>query len=281
MQPNDVLKCSVELSNASELSLYFGNSEHVESLLFLRLEWLFPNALNCTEECNRAFELEPKGLVHVYYKFTPPSMPSQSIKPVASQLPSADHIGRQVVLHRKVQVVMGHRLETRRFYKPIRCARCSEFVLSGSALQCQNCKFLCHKRCKDALLTECCKAYPEDRPPAPIRFALTSHSWQQSSLMLPSWCCHCGQMTPFGRRPGIKQCTDCAKVVHEDCSRCVPDHCGFAVEGATSKFGTPEMIESVSALIPCRNLNLIGDIADWTFMAVLGRGNFGKVRALL
>ena len=108
-------------------------------------------------------ELEPIGSLHVCLRLDRQAHKMMSfIKPIASTLASADHIGRQVVLKKKIRVVMGHRLQGHRFYRPVKCARCNEFVLNGSGLQCSNCKYLCHKKCHELIHSRCNAARPED-----------------------------------------------------------------------------------------------------------------------
>lgn len=165
LHANDIFQCQHPIANASELmvTLRAHKGDPILAVAFFRLDWVFPG-LEIVTEWSQGIEFEPIGSAHVYAKLNRQVGKSFSfIKPIASVLSSADHIGRQVVIRRKVHLVLGHRFEGCRFYRPIRCARCSEFILNGSAYQCQNCRYLCHKKCHDSVYYKCPAAREEDQ----------------------------------------------------------------------------------------------------------------------
>ena len=284
LKSREIFRCQSILNDANELMFVvrFTPGGAVIGFAFMRLGWIFPE-MESYSEWTRGIELEPVGSLHACLRLDRQAHKAMSfIKPIASTLASADQIGRQVVLKKKIRVVMGHRLQAHRFYRPVKCARCNEFVLNGSGLQCSNCKYLCHKKCHDMIHARCSAARPEDVSEGgeammdeQLRFNIP-HAFKQTRVMIPSWCMHCGMMVPFGRRNAALRCEECGMVTHLECSKFLPAHCGLSLELAASLMSTASVPSS-----PIKTKALGGSggsINDYDILSVLGRGNFGKVR---
>ena len=283
LKAHEIFRCQSVLADANELMFLvrFTPGGSIISFAFVRLEWIFPE-MDSFSEWTHGMELEPIGSVHVCLRLDRQAHKTMSfVKPIASTLATADHIGRQVVLKKKIRVIMGHRLQAHRFYRPVRCARCSEFVLNGCGLQCSNCKYLCHKKCHELIHSRCNAARPEDdsegdtRTDEQLKFNIP-HAFKQATVVIPSWCMHCGLMVPFGRRKAALRCEECNSVTHTECSRFLPTHCGLTLELAENLMSTSSIPPSpIKAKAMCK---LSVSINDYDLLSVLGRGNFGKVK---
>jgi hypothetical protein len=67
-------------------------------------------------------------------------------------------LGRQgAVRARKDEVheMNGHKFVQRQFYQIILCAFCGEFLLNAVGYQCEDCKYTCHKKCYEKVVTKC------------------------------------------------------------------------------------------------------------------------------
>lgn len=282
LKSHEIFRCQSVLTDANELMLLvrFTPGGSIISFAFMRLGWILPE-MESFSEWTHGIELEPIGSMHVCLRLDRQAHKMMSfIKPIASTLASADHIGRQVVLKKKIRIVMGHRLQAHRFYRPVKCARCSEFVLNGCGLQCSNCKYLCHKRCHESIHSRCNAARPEDvfegdsKTEERVKFNIP-HAFKQVTVVIPSWCMHCGLMVPFGRRKAALRCEECNLVTHMECSRFTPAHCGLTLELVDSLMSVSSAPPSpIKAKTLC---GLSGSIDDYDILSVLGRGNFGKV----
>lgn len=43
----------------------------------------------------------------------------------------------------------------KQFYTVVLCALCGEFLLKGIGMQCEDCKYACHKNCYTKVVTKC------------------------------------------------------------------------------------------------------------------------------
>ena len=67
-------------------------------------------------------------------------------------------LGRQGAVRKRreeVQEQNGHKFVLRQFYTLAICAFCREFLLNGIGMQCEDCKYLCHKKCLNHVVTKC------------------------------------------------------------------------------------------------------------------------------
>ncbi|KAJ1547596.1 Serine/threonine kinase, partial [Cladochytrium tenue] len=135
-----------------------------------------------------------------------------------------------VVRRRPVQKVFpaqGHRFTATQFYQAMKCAVCSEFLLTGKGYQCQG----------DSMH----KGEAQFR----VRARGSGGSGGNNGSML-SWCCHCGSMLPLlmGSSSGggsgsarrrhqsattaAVRCSECGVSAHRECAHFVPDLCGLS-----------------------------------------------------
>ena len=102
-------------------------------------------------------------------------------------------LGRHGAIGEKKEEVFkqhGHQFVQKQFYNIMCCAFCGEF-LRYTGFQCQDCKFLCHKKCFQKVVTKCISKSSNDLDPdeaklnhrIPHRFdPVTNHGTK--------WCCH-------------------------------------------------------------------------------------------
>lgn len=143
-------------------------------------------------------------------------------------------LGRHGAIREKKEEVFkqhGHQFVQKQFYNIMCCAFCGEF-LRYTGFQCQDCKFLCHKKCFQKVVTKCISKSSNDLDPdeaklnhrIPHRFdPVTNHGTK--------WCCHCGYILPWGRK-NVRKCSECGVMCHAHCTHLVPDFCGMSMEMA-------------------------------------------------
>ena len=58
---------------------------------------------------------------------------------------------------RKEEIVEmnGHKFVAKQFYQLMLCAFCSEFLLNATGYQCEDCRYTCHKKCYEKVVTKC------------------------------------------------------------------------------------------------------------------------------
>ena len=49
----------------------------------------------------------------------------------------------------------GHKFVQKQFYQLLLCAFCSEFLLNAAGYQCEDCRYTCHKKCFEKVVTKC------------------------------------------------------------------------------------------------------------------------------
>lgn len=143
-------------------------------------------------------------------------------------------LGRQrkegVARQRPVQKFVptkGHKLVPMQFYQVMKCAVCSELLISGQGYQCQSCKYTCHKSCQDRIMPKCITTgdIDKDNQDELLKHRIP-HRFELTSSMGANWCCHCGYILPLGKRQSMK-CSECAATVHKECAHLVPHFCGL------------------------------------------------------
>ncbi len=142
----------------------------------------------------------------------------------------------------------GHKFVQKQFYQLLLCAFCSEFLLNATGYQCEDCRYTCHKKCFEKVVTKCIsKSTTGVSIPALLPRGLDSCSFQDGdeekiNHRIPhrfepitnigtNWCCHCGYMLPIGRK-NARRCTECDITCHANCAHLVPDFCGMSMETA-------------------------------------------------
>jgi hypothetical protein len=142
----------------------------------------------------------------------------------------------------------GHKFVQKQFYQIILCAFCSEFLLNAVGYQCEDCRYTCHKKCYEKVLTKCISKSSSDGVSRLFPFALPTltllqdgdeekinhripHRFAPVTNLSANWCCHCGYMLPLGRK-NARRCTECSITCHASCAHLVPDFCGMPMETA-------------------------------------------------
>lgn len=95
------------------------------------------------------FAVEPAGAISLRLNF---------IKQNVRKRPFDARLGRQGAFRKRkedVSEINGHQFVSRQFYQIIRCALCGEFLLNGAGTQCEDCRYMCHNKCAQKVVTKC------------------------------------------------------------------------------------------------------------------------------
>lgn len=125
----------------------------------------------------------------------------------------------------------GHHFVQKSFYNIMCCAYCGDF-LRYSGFQCQDCKFLCHKKCYTNVVTKCITKTTTDSDSKEIKLNHNiPHRFEPSPNRGTKWCCHCGYILSWSKQK-VRKCSECGIMCHADCAHLVPDFCGMSMEMA-------------------------------------------------
>ena len=114
----------------------------------------------------------------------------------------------------------------------MRCALCRDFLKYSAGMQCEDCKYTCHKKCYPKVVTKCIsKSNVEMDPDEEKINHRIPHRFEPFSNMGANWCCHCGYLLPIGRK-NCRKCSECGESCHAGCAHLVPDFCGMSMERA-------------------------------------------------
>ena len=196
---------------------------------------------------------------------------------------------RGAVRKRKVLNVEGHKLEPKKVYQIMKCAACSEVMLSATCYQCRDCQYLCHRKCCAQISSKCITEMGSSS--SSTKFT-SPHKWDMVSLATPNFCSHCGHMLPLGKKR-VYKCQECGIYAHTRCGTLfLPDNCG---QVGLSSPGQSRKIEKLSKKSKSESNLLRGEsskregdsklfsesdhpmLESFSFLKMLGRGNFGKV----
>jgi Phorbol esters/diacylglycerol binding domain (C1 domain)/C2 domain len=67
-------------------------------------------------------------------------------------------LGRQGAVRKRkgeVHVMNGHKFIQQQFYQLMLCAFCNDFLLNALGYQCEDCRYTCHKKCYEKVVTKC------------------------------------------------------------------------------------------------------------------------------
>ena len=73
-------------------------------------------------------------------------------------LDAPNGLGRQGAVRKRkdeVHEMNGHKFVQRQFYQLMLCAFCSDFLLNALGYQCEDCRYTCHKKCYEKVVTKC------------------------------------------------------------------------------------------------------------------------------
>lgn len=211
---------------------------------------------------NTWLSLEPVGQILVTISF---SKSSQS-----NPRGFMGALGRHGAIRQKKEEVFkqhGHQFVQKQFYNIMCCALCGEF-LRYTGYQCRDCKFLCHKKCFQKVVTKCiAKSSTEIDPDEAKLNHRIPHRFEPVTNRGTKWCCHCGYILPWGRK-NVRKCSECGIMCHTYCTHLVPDFCGMSLEMANkilttiksardaSKPSQPKVLplsNKVDALLPSKS----------------------------
>lgn len=172
------------------------------------------------------FIMEPTGQILLTLGF------NKSSQPVRTNVIGGLH-RHGAIMNRKEEVFEqhGHHFVQKSFYNIMCCAYCGEF-LRYTGFQCQDCKFLCHKKCYTKVVTKCIAKISTDTDPDEAKLNhRIPHRFEPCSNRGTKWCCHCGYILPWSKQK-VRKCSECGVMCHTQCVHLVPDFCGMSMEMA-------------------------------------------------
>ena len=173
----------------------------------------------------------------------------------------------------EVHELYGHKFVLQQFYNIMRCALCGEFLKYSAGMQCEDCKYTCHKKCYSKVVTKCIsKSNAETDPDEEKLNHRIPHRFENFSNMGANWCCHCGYILPLGRKNKkcsgessalqlfylyeTDHCTECALSCHAQCAHLVPDFCGMSMEVANQILVLSRETKTLQGQRPSKPTNL-------------------------
>lgn len=144
----------------------------------------------------------------------------------------------------EIHELYGHKFVVQQFYNIMRCALCGDFLKYSAGMQCEDCKYTCHKKCYPKVVTKCIsKSNAETDPEEEKINHRIPHRFEPFSNMGANWCCHCGYLLPIGRR-NCRKCSECGLSCHAQCAHLVPDFCGMSMEVANEMLRVSQGIKA-------------------------------------
>ncbi|KKY16277.1 putative protein kinase c [Diplodia seriata] len=208
------------------------------------------------------FALEPVGRIQLTLSFAKQNKNSQ---------PFDIGLGRKGAIRQRKEEIheqYGHKFVQQQFYNIMRCALCGDFLKYAAGMQCSDCKYTCHKKCYHKVVTKCITQSNAETDPDEAKLNhRIPHRFEPFANMGANWCCHCGYVLPFGKKQ-CRKCSECGSTCHANCVHFVPDFCGMSMEVAN------QILAEISGAK--KRQTRIG-LDHFNFLAVLGKGNFGKV----
>ncbi|GAA5886492.1 hypothetical protein JCM16303_001429 [Sporobolomyces ruberrimus] len=185
------------------------------------------------------FAVEPEGAIMLHLNFVKTNVRKRPY--------DAGGLGRQGAVRKRKESIHeqnGHKFVIKQFYTVVLCALCGEFLLKGAGMQCEDCKYACHKNCYQKVVTKCISKSntDADKDEEQINHRIP-HRFEPITNISPNWCCHCGLVLPLGRKQARK-CSECGVTAHTDCVHLVPDFCGMSMEMANKLLSDIKSINS-------------------------------------
>ncbi|MCJ1261593.1 Serine/threonine kinase [Lobaria immixta] len=172
------------------------------------------------------FALEPVGSIHLTMSFT---KQSKDRRPFDLGLNRKGAIRQR---KEEIHELYGHKFVLQQFYNIMRCALCGDFLKYSAGMQCEDCKYTCHKKCYSKVVTKCISTSNAETDPDEEKLNhRIPHRFEGFSNMGANWCCHCGYILPLGRK-NCRKCSECGLSCHASCAHLVPDFCGMSMEVA-------------------------------------------------
>ncbi|GMM32753.1 protein kinase C [Saccharomycopsis crataegensis] len=182
-----------------------------------------PNDITSTAR----YILEPNGQILLTFGF----VKTDQITGNRIQNNNLDGLGRHGAIREKKEATFeqhGHHFVQKNTYNIMMCAYCGDFA-RYSCYQCQDCRYLCHKKCYKNVVTKCIsKASNEVDPDEAKLNHKIPHRFEPVSNRGTKWCCHCGYILPWGKK-NVRKCSECGIMCHSGCAHLVPDFCGMSM----------------------------------------------------
>ncbi|GAA6008288.1 hypothetical protein JCM10207_000074 [Rhodosporidiobolus poonsookiae] len=186
------------------------------------------------------FAVEPEGAIRLQLNFVKSNVRKRPYD-------ASGGLARQAAVRKRKDSIHeqnGHKFVQKQFYTVVLCALCGEFLLKGAGMQCEDCKYACHKNCFRKVVTKCISKSNSDADnDAETINHRIPHRFEPITNISPNWCCHCGLVLPLGRKQARK-CTECGVTAHTDCMHLVPDFCGMSMEMANKLLSDMKAINS-------------------------------------
>ncbi|KAI3642421.1 hypothetical protein MP228_011976 [Amoeboaphelidium protococcarum] len=301
---NEVLDVSINKAQEIEFSVYDADG-NLMSIVFFQLNDLeleveqLEKIQNSTGDAGieAFYDMEPSGQLQLKIAFSTHAKKNKN----SEGLQRATNVKKK-----KQHIVNGHKFESTQFYGFMKCALCSEYLLAGVGYQCESCKYVAHKKCFDKVVTRCITK-PDEADDVNQEMSKqlrhdVPHRWEIASSLTPQWCIHCGYMLPVGTKKAFERCHDCNLCAHSECKLYIPNLCGMTMETANKMLSQMMEIEKIrtqkAKAEKLKENQRVMDLAaqqqqqmavagssllkkptldDFNFIAVLGKGNFGKV----
>ncbi|KAK4049323.1 Serine/threonine kinase [Microbotryomycetes sp. JL201] len=199
------------------------------------------------------FAVEPEGAIMLHLNFVKSNVRKRPYE--------AGGLGRQGAVRKRKEEIHeqnGHQFVQKQFYAVVMCALCGEFLLKGAGMQCEDCKYACHKNCYHKVVTKCIsKSNVDEKDEDQINHRIP-HRFEAITNISPNWCCHCGMVLPLGRK-GARKCSEpnCGITAHADCVHLVPDFCGMSMLMANQLLSDIKKIHDSKARKPHSNVKPI------------------------
>ncbi|GAA5944436.1 hypothetical protein JCM10213_002653 [Rhodosporidiobolus nylandii] len=188
------------------------------------------------------FAVEPEGAIRLQLNFV-----KSNVRKRPFDAGAGGGLGRQGAVRKRKESIHeqnGHKFVQKQFYAVVLCALCGEFLLKGAGMQCEDCKYACHKNCFRKVVTKCIsKSNADVDNDAETINHRIPHRFEPITNISPNWCCHCGLVLPLGRKQARK-CSECGITAHTDCMHLVPDFCGMSMEMANKLLSDMKAINS-------------------------------------
>nr|GAT50629.1 protein kinase C1 [Mycena chlorophos] len=199
------------------------------------------------------FAVEPAGALLLHLNFV-----KENVRKRPMDAPLGG-LGRQGAVRKRkdeIHEMNGHKFIQRQFYQLMLCAFCSEFLLNAAGYQCEDCRYTCHKKCYEKVVTKCIsKSNTGEGDEDKINHRIP-HKFEPLTNMGANWCCHCGYMLPLGRK-NSRKCSICNVTCHANCAHLVPDFCGMSMETANSLLqGLRDIRSTKSQTAPRKQLTM-------------------------
>eukprot|EP00158_Paraphelidium_tribonemae_P008815 Partr_v1_DN28692_c0_g1_i1_m49927 putative protein kinase c len=296
---NEVFGIFLDKAVEIEFSVYDA-SDALIALQFFKLADLQEEVdfINQTAEVpadgvENVWDMDPAGQIQLKFRFSNKGDKSGAIT-------------RNVaVKKRKFHVVNGHRFMSQKFYGFMKCALCQDTIITGTGYQCDSCRFLCHKKCCSQVVTKCITKVADaeeiNLQQSQIIKHNVAHRFAANAVLVPTWCAHCGFMLSIGPKKSSFKCNECSLTCHNDCRVYIPNLCGMSLIMANQLMAQSMEIEkkrkaalkergvttedikrsrdSTDALNKLMSIPATRHVCleDFHLLAVLGKGNFGKV----